>query len=217
MKTRSALQSIALVGAGVGCGLWLASFRHEELAQRPERAADATVGASRPAARDPQAAPQLATAALAAMAAAASAPPKDHAPSDDPHIDEPSIDERVRSALAEPIDERWASRVSRLLEDDLAEASQHAGFRYSRLECRSTTCVVELDWPNRQVARSAAKSAFPGEFHRTQCEQRLLFPEGPVAGGRAHAFLILRCNTPAATAAMPREASNTNKSNDNRL
>lgn len=125
-----------------------------------------------------------------------------HVPSDDPQVNDPSVEDHLRSAQAEPREPLFAESNLPRLEQDLTEAGQRFDFRFDKLDCRSTRCTVELDWPSLAVARSAYKSGFSAAFTRSLCQHRMLFPDLINEQARARTVLIATCEAQRELAAV---------------
>lgn len=125
-----------------------------------------------------------------------------HVPSDDPQVDDLSVEDHLRSARAEPREPLFAESNTPRLEQDLAEVGQRFDFRFDKLDCRSTRCTVELDWPSLASARSAYKSGFSTAFTRSHCQHRMLFPDVVNEQARAKTVLIATCESPRELAAV---------------
>jgi hypothetical protein len=119
-----------------------------------------------------------------------------HVPSDDPQVSDPTVEEHLRSAQAEPREPLFAEATTPRLEGDLSEVSRRFDFSFENLDCRSTRCSVQLDWPSLAAARTAFKSGFSASFTRSQCQHRMLFPDVADERARARTVLIATCEAP---------------------
>jgi hypothetical protein len=125
-----------------------------------------------------------------------------HVPSDDPQVDDLTVEDHLQSARAEPREPLFAESNTPRLEQDLSEVGQRFDFRFDKLDCRSTRCTVELDWPSLAAARSAYKSGFSTAFTRSHCQHRMLFPDVVDEQARARTVLIATCESPRELAAV---------------
>jgi hypothetical protein len=124
-----------------------------------------------------------------------------HVPSDDPQVNDLTVEDHLRSAQAEPREPHFAEGNTPRLEDDLSEVAQRFDFHFENLDCRSTRCTVQLDWPSLAAARTAFKSGFSAGFTRSHCQHRMLFPNVTDEQARARTVLIATCDSPHKLAA----------------
>jgi hypothetical protein len=116
-----------------------------------------------------------------------------HVPSDDPQNTDPTPADHLRSALQEERDDTFSDVNTPALEQDLAEASRRFGFRFEQVDCRSSRCLVKLDWPSLGDAKSAIKNGFSSAFTRSRCHHRMVMPEAADEHARAATTLIATC------------------------
>lgn len=116
-----------------------------------------------------------------------------HVPSDDPQNTDPTPADHLRSAQHEEKDDAFSDANTEALEQDLAEASRRFDFRFERVDCRSSRCLVRLDWPSLGDAKSAIKGGLSAAFTRSHCHHRMVLPEGADERARAATTLIATC------------------------
>jgi hypothetical protein len=122
-------------------------------------------------------------------------------PTDDPHVHEPSTEELVDTVRLQPRDEAWANGAEVILEQDLTRLAAQLKFRVGEVDCRSSRCLVQLEWPNGAAAQRDFKAAMARDAYRLDCHRRLLLPPTDSASG--HAQLIMDCENQLQRAKAP--------------
>jgi len=106
--------------------------------------------------------------------------------------DAPDAEDYAGQVRREPRDPEWAEAATRTLEEDLRTKADMNKFHIRGIDCRSTGCVAELDFPSLAKAQADFK-ALLGPPNRLDCHERLLFtPEGP-SDGPALGTMIFDC------------------------
>jgi len=113
-------------------------------------------------------------------------------PSDDPHVNEPTTAELLDTVWLQPRDETWASATQPVLEQDLAKLGAQLRFRVGKVDCRTSRCIAELEWPNGAAAQRDFKAVMSSDAQRVDCHRRLLLP--PADSPSGHAQLIVNCD-----------------------
>jgi hypothetical protein len=123
-------------------------------------------------------------------------------PSDDPQINEPTAAQRIDAVRLQPRDEAWAATTEHTLEQDLGRLATELAFRVHSVECRSSRCVAELDWPSGAEAQRDFKAVLSSQAHQLNCQRRLLLPSADVSPARGQ--LIVTCDDqPHAASSLP--------------
>jgi hypothetical protein len=79
---------------------------------------------------------------------------------------------------AEPVDEKWASEKKYEVEKGLAAlAREGGGYRIKNVDCRSTSCSAELEWPNFEAAATNASVLAHTALYGPDCARRIILPE----------------------------------------
>lgn len=191
----------AVVGAGLGVGLMLMSGpRLREPRVREARPATPDVAsASRPLPAPLVATrivsdPLLAQRVAALEESAATQQPLSRAPVPSADEVEAMHDARVAQHGREPLSEGWARTTESVAREDF-DYSQDGGYKLMNVDCRSTTCVLELTWQSRALALSGWKDALH-KPSRLPCAREIVIPTGAgTEGGEVSAQLILDCST----------------------
>jgi hypothetical protein len=85
---------------------------------------------------------------------------------------------------AEPRDVAWAANEERDVGAKLhaLSATMNGAFSLQSVDCRTSSCVAQLEWPNESVAKTQLKSFLNGSSD-VQCARQIAFPptngEGP--------------------------------------
>jgi hypothetical protein len=86
--------------------------------------------------------------------------------------------QRVQQHFLQLVDNTWAPAATGAYDADLKALGQQmkASFKVTSLDCRSETCVAELEWPSRARAMSDWQEVlhFP---YRTGCSREIVLPE----------------------------------------
>jgi hypothetical protein len=133
---------------------------------------------------DPQREPSLAAAraagqALAQAAVAATQKPQAHAePATQKSMLTPE-EEAARRQLqhealisehnAEPASPAWAAKASEAVVSELKSLQAEAGFSLAGVDCRSTSCLAEVEWPSVDSIRRGYHSLLHATFDKLNC------------------------------------------------
>jgi hypothetical protein len=112
--------------------------------------------------------------------------------SDDPQVNEPSTAELLDTVRLQPRDDTWATATQPVLQQDLAQLAAQLRFRVGDVDCRTSRCIVDLEWPNGAAAQRDFKAVIGADVYRLDCHRRLLLPAPESASG--HAQLIVNCD-----------------------
>jgi hypothetical protein len=99
----------------------------------------------------------------------------------------------------EPRNTAWSQSASPRFEADLGKLAAQGGFAVDRIDCRASTCVVDLDWPSESQARAGWHSLLTYDYG-VNCQRNVLLREEPDARGRLHADLVFDCSRATAQA-----------------
>lgn len=82
----------------------------------------------------------------------------------------------VASVRNESLDEKWSSRASLAFTQDMDSISAAAGgLRVIDVDCRTTSCVATVEWPNFEAARKGFTEVLHGRF-QNNCEREVTLP-----------------------------------------
>jgi hypothetical protein len=98
----------------------------------------------------------------------------------------------IAAHAREPLDATWARQTAALVDSGLAASGTEGGYVVRGVDCRSQTCVAELEWPSYELAAEGYQSALTASFGRP-CATEIVIPEPIPAGGSHRAQLHVRC------------------------
>jgi len=99
--------------------------------------------------------------------------------------------ERHRS---EPLNRRWASTTSAAFSTDYSSVKDTT-FAVKEVDCRSTTCALEFEWPSHEAAVAEWKRTLI-QPTQANCGRRIVVPQAdPGQTGPVRATLIADCST----------------------
>jgi hypothetical protein len=101
---------------------------------------------------------------------------------------------RLHQHAAEPVDPTWSRATATLIEADLLGQAGGMNFRLGRVDCRTTSCTAELEWPSLGEADREYLSLvhFP---YRANCSRTVLLPPLSKAEGPLRAQMFLDCES----------------------
>lgn len=108
---------------------------------------------------------------------------------------EQQIADHERAIVAhdrESRDSRWASTVEANFMEDIREMTD-LGAESKKVDCRTTTCTLELEWGNYDAAVANYAKVLTGRY-RTNCGKRILLPEPANAAQPYRATVVFDCN-----------------------
>jgi hypothetical protein len=111
---------------------------------------------------------------------------------------------RRQQHAAEPVDPTWSRSTASLIEADVLEQAGSMSFRLGRVDCRTTSCTAELEWPSLAEADQEYLSLvhFP---YRANCSRTVVLPPPSKAGGPLRAEMLLDCESWRAEGTEPLE------------
>lgn len=113
---------------------------------------------------------------------------------------------RLQQHAAEPVDPEWSRATASLIQADVLERAASMSFRLGRVDCRTTSCTAELEWPSLAEADREHGSLVHFPF-RANCSRTVLLPPPAKAdGGPLRASLLLDCESWRADGAEPLES-----------
>jgi hypothetical protein len=113
---------------------------------------------------------------------------------------------RLQQHAAEPADPSWSRPTASLIEADVLKQAASMSVRLGRVDCRTTSCTAELEWPSLAEADREYLSLvhFP---YRANCSRTVLLPPPSNAEGPLRASMFLECESWRAEGAEPLEAT----------
>jgi hypothetical protein len=127
-----------------------------------------------------------------------------HAPT--PLESQQRYEAQLQQHAAEPIDPGWSRPTASLIEADVLKQAAGMSFRLERVDCRTTSCTAELEWPSLAEADREYLSLvhFP---YRANCSRTVLLPPPSKAEGPLRASMLLDCESWRADGGEPLEAN----------
>jgi len=98
----------------------------------------------------------------------------------------------LRAHDAEPVDTAWAAGVTETLSQSLEGLGRERKFDVRQIDCRSQTCVAELEWPSRDAALAGYRAPLAGMLGVT-CGTQIVLPPSEDPSGVSRAKMFLRC------------------------
>lgn len=185
------LWGIALLGLGALLGGAIGKHSARVETRRAEQSGRALPASeSSPSARDGNLETQLQRKMLELMA---QPQPSAAVPSDDPQVNEPTTPQLLDGVRRQARDESWAGTTEQTLEQDLGKLGRELGFHVDGIDCRSSRCLAELEWPSGAEAQRDFKAVLSNSAHRVDCQRRLLLP--PAEANPARGQLIITCDS----------------------
>jgi len=134
------------------------------------------------------------------------AEPVDKGPPDQEAVAQPPDGETVRAnhrALVdtvrrESVDSSWAPSAQRAIAKDLDALPSHR-FELKNVECHTSSCVASLEWGSHGEAESEWRRVMQHPLS-IDCASFIAVTPPGIAGGRATAELVLRCDDARADA-----------------
>jgi hypothetical protein len=120
--------------------------------------------------------------------------PQARPPEPSPAEAQQRFEARVRRQQAEPVDPSWAKSTNSLLQADVLKQATGKSFRLNRVDCRTTLCSAELEWPSTEEADREYLSLvhFP---YKANCGRTLVLPDPASVKGALHAQLLFDCES----------------------
>ncbi|PTL75742.1 hypothetical protein DAT35_52760 [Vitiosangium sp. GDMCC 1.1324] len=92
----------------------------------------------------------------------------------------------------EPLDFVWAKEAHSSFAADLSSLSREAAFRVRNIDCRTTTCVVNLEWTSYEEA-STSYPRLLQHAYGLDCTRSIVLPEPEDPHVSYQANLLLDC------------------------
>jgi hypothetical protein len=99
---------------------------------------------------------------------------------------------RIARHDREPVDAEWSATTSKLVTGELDRNAAELQYKVTRVECRSVSCVVGLEWTSRNAAL-AAEGALVPLLAGTPCTREVLFDEPTDPAAKITASMVLEC------------------------
>lgn len=111
--------------------------------------------------------------------------------------------ERIARVKREPVAASWAEKTASVLREGLAQlAADAGGFSVVEAECRSTSCLVTVQWPSFAAAEHGWHSILH-ERYETACGREMLLPRPKDPALPYRATAIFDCTASRTDAAAP--------------
>jgi hypothetical protein len=103
---------------------------------------------------------------------------------------------------AEPYDRRWAVPASQAFAQDFAALDGRRSVTLANVDCRSTSCLLTLEWPDRDAANREMYelAALPYQFN---CERHISLLPGDGTARAARGVLLIHCENGVQPGAPP--------------
>ena len=97
----------------------------------------------------------------------------------------------IAQHAAEPRDTAWAASEERDVHAKLVALSSamNRAFVLRSVDCRTASCVAELEWPNQDVAKTHLRSLLSGSSD-VQCARQIAFPPSEGSGAYTASFYL---------------------------
>jgi hypothetical protein len=96
----------------------------------------------------------------------------------------------LRAHAEQPRDPRWARRATSALSSELAEADAAAGYRV--VDCRTSSCVATLEYPDFDTARDSYANALHRKYE-VNCTRTVVLGEPQSAGAPFRVDVLFDC------------------------
>jgi hypothetical protein len=104
-------------------------------------------------------------------------------------------DSLITRHAASPVNPHWARMASAAFASDFARPIEGTHFKVDAVDCRSTTCTVNLEWPSRALAVNEWR-AILYQPTRANCGKQIVIPERPAhESGPMRATMFIDCST----------------------
>lgn len=184
MRTRVLTSAMLVVAAGVGAVL-AASYFRAELDERPRaEAADQVAVAS-----DGPDRASIQPRESKGRSARGGPPPTRQ---DAVERVRRHVAEKLEAHQAEPVDPGWGPRAQRELTGDLEEVSQGSPAQLVEVDCRTSSCVALLEWPNYHVAFDSYRYFLMQPYH-VNCQRTIAVPPPRDADQPYRAHMFMNC------------------------
>jgi hypothetical protein len=102
--------------------------------------------------------------------------------------------QREETFAKEPLDRVWSAGAARSFQSDFG-AFEDAAFRVGSVDCRTSTCRVQLTWDSYSAARTQAKKIVQHSYAKN-CMREILTPEPDNPDAPYTASVYFDCKTP---------------------
>lgn len=92
-------------------------------------------------------------------------------------------------------DSRWARASEASLRGDLETLSSAARFEVEEVDCRSTSCISTVRWPNHSVALASWPDLLHANYH-LGCAREITLPEPADVSQPYRATVVFNCQPP---------------------
>ena len=97
---------------------------------------------------------------------------------------------RLNEHQTEGYDHRWATQTQMRLTEELQGLQVAGQFHLKNVDCRTVTCVIEVEWPDFDTAKWKYRVLLENPLGETCAQEMILPPEGP---GKVPARLLMDC------------------------
>ena len=111
----------------------------------------------------------------------------------------------VTAHRQEPVDQAWARDMRSKVTDTFNATSDITGASLGAVDCRTTSCTVELTWPSYADARMQFARSVEALGIGVPCARRLTLPEPDSQNGPFKAVMLLDCTESRFPPPPPRE------------
>jgi hypothetical protein len=93
--------------------------------------------------------------------------------------------------VQEQVDPAWGASTSKSLANEFGRLGQSMGFKAISVECHTTMCAAELEWPNSESAARGARAVV--EHMYSQNCARTIYRPPPTDDGPYHVTMYMDC------------------------
>jgi hypothetical protein len=105
---------------------------------------------------------------------------------------EEEFDNKLADHAQDPVDSTWAPSAQTNFVADLSALASDSKFHLLGVDCRSTTCVAEVEWKNYGEAVSQFGSVLHAPY-KQNCGTTILLPEPPDRAAAYRAKAMFEC------------------------
>jgi len=121
-------------------------------------------------------------------------PPSEQQSSDDRRTTSARHARDIEDHGREPVDIKWARRTEATFRSELTQLGEAHGFSVVSTDCRTTTCVSTLEWPQYGKAVGGWRDIVVARYE-TNCGRDIVLPEPDDPSQPYRATVVFDCDT----------------------
>lgn len=106
---------------------------------------------------------------------------------------EEEFDDRIRDHEQRPVDPQWAADATASFNADITSMGKEHGFELLDMDCRTNSCVAEVEWPDHAAATSTWGTLLHGSYGMN-CGRGVLLPEPEDTESAFQARVLFECD-----------------------